>query len=86
MAQVLENIKQKVYKYKKCLLEKTLKISIKGCDEKKDECVECQDDLCLLNSLINGLEIAIENQDEDSAIKIVSEIEKMCKPCHNCPE
>lgn len=84
MAQVLEDLKEKMIGYKNCLLKNVLKIKIKGCGKIVDECAECQEDLCFLNSLIAGLQVAIDNDDEQSSLRIAHEIEKICESCYNC--
>lgn len=75
--------------YQECLLNKVLSTQIAACDEKQDECIECQEksqDVRYVSTLLRTLDIAIRFGYLEETIKIFKELNKVCEICHDCPD
>ena len=73
-------------KYHNCLLERVLKLEIKGCEEIKDECEDCNQNLPFINTLLSSLNLSLQFAHYEEAIKIVKMLDDMCDICHTCPD
>lgn len=73
-------------KYHNCLLERVLKVEIKGCEEIKDECEDCNKNLPFISTLLTSLNLAMSFAHYEEVIKIIKMLDDMCDICHTCPD
>lgn len=74
-----------LFNYKECLLNQSVKIVIDNCGKAKNKCKDCEKDTYLVGTLLQSLEVALENSYLEEAAKIATELDKLCKTCGGCP-
>lgn len=77
-----------LYQYNECLLERALRVDVDNCGKPSEFCYECQDSIHgfnLLSSLMQALDAGIRTQLFEDVVKIVRDIEKLCRGCDGCP-
>ncbi len=73
-----------LYSYKKSLLDKALSVQISGCNDVVDNCQECKENLCYIQTMISALEVAIQSKDFGAVTKVAKELDKHISLCHSC--
>lgn len=73
-------------KYHNCLLERVLTLDIIGCEQVKEDCVECNKNLPFISTLLQSLNLSITFGNYEESIKILNMLDDMCDICHTCPE
>lgn len=71
--------------YQECILDRLLKLEIKGCKEKSNSCRECQTDIITTQILVDTLYATIQNGLFEEAVRIIEVLDDECEVCHTCP-
>ena len=73
--------------YHECLLNKTLSVDIKGCDEVVyDGCPECEGNLMLTSIVLDSVYDSLNLGYYDEADDIVTALKDLCEVCSTCPD
>ena len=85
---IKEGVVANLIEYYECLINKILKLDIKGCKVTYiDECGGCTlQSLLSISTLINSLKIALQLGYYREANMILLKLEEMCEICSNCPK
>lgn len=73
-------------KYHECLLNKVMKMDIKGCKKVESQCEECEEDLLYLSVLIEAIYTTVKFGFYEEAVKIMGALDDICDICHSCPD
>lgn len=73
-------------KYYECLINKTLSIDSKGCEQLMQDCIDCESGFLFISVLLNTLNASILSGCYEEAIKILENLDDMCELCHECPQ
>lgn len=78
---------EKLIHYRKCVINKLLKLHIEGCSLKFDnDCDDCNKDVLFINALVNQLEYCMDNKLTKEAETIDKLLSKRCGKCNQCPD
>lgn len=71
--------------YQECLLDRVLKMEIKGCKEKNNSCKECENDVLTTQLLLDTLYSTVQLGMLEESVKIVKVLDDECEVCNTCP-